>query len=229
MIRFFTFLGFVFGLASVALAEPTQVPFKDEAAQDPSFVEYRAQLMEAIEARNTEAVIALSDTEIHLSFGGHAGHDDFREMLNVPEENLSDEYKPQAQAMRDEIWGGLKETMDLGGTFDADGTFSAPYYWSADIPDTFDPFSTYFVTGSRVALRDGPSERSNVLARVSYAVVTIPYTDEARASDWSLITIPGTKLSGYMHNDFLRSQVGYRAGFSKETGEWKMTFFIAGD
>ena len=225
----FTILGLLCGLTAPLYAQPTQVPFVDQAKNDPSFLEYRSKLIEAAKARDTETVISLSDDEIHLSFGGDFGHDRFREFLEVPVENLSDEYKPEAPAMRDAIWGSLLETLELGGTFEPDGTFAAPYYWSADLPDNFDAYTTFFVTGSRVALRDGPSPNANILARVSYAVVEFPLVFEERRSDWWLITIPGSDLSGYMHSDYLRANVDYRAGFSKESGEWKMTYFIAGD
>ena len=217
---------FLFIAPNVVQAQATIVPFVDEADQDPSFAAYRDALLSAIEARDTEAVIALSDENIHLSFGGDVGHDAFMDISNVPTEKLSDDYKPQAQAMRDEIWRALFDTLSLGGQFEDDG-FSAPYYWAAEIPPNFDPYQTYFVTGSRVALRDGPSQSANVLTRVSYAVVDLPSYDDAKT--WQLVTVPGTNDAGYMHRDFLRSSVDYRALFSKDSGTWKMTVFIAGD
>ena len=227
MLRIFSLILILAGFSHPVFAEATVVSYVKEAEDDPSFAECRVKLLLAIHARDTEAVIGLSDPEIHLSFGGQAGHDDFREILNVPEENLSEDFKPQAQAMRDEIWESLESTIKLGGRFDADGGFTAPYYWNVDLPDSFDAYSTYFVTGSRVALRDGPSRNSNILARVSYAVVDVPYSENP--SEWRLITIPGTKYAGYMHEDYLRSQIDYRAAFEKVNGEWKMQFFIAGD
>ena len=226
MIRILAMLSLILAVPLETQAQATVVPYVDDAPKDPTFSAYRAKLLTAIAARNTEWVIGLSDKDIHLSFGGDVGHDAFRDILNVPVEKLSDEYKSQAQAMRDEIWMALYETVKLGGQLDGD-SFSAPYYWAADIPQSFDPFQTYFVTGARVALRDGPSLDANVLSRFNYVVVDIPNYDDSKS--WQLVTIPGTSDAGYMHSDFLRSNVDYRAIFSKESGTWKMTVFIAGD
>ena len=48
----------------------------DEAAADPSFILFRARLLEAAAARDTAFVIAQLDPEVNISFGGAAGIDD---------------------------------------------------------------------------------------------------------------------------------------------------------
>ncbi|GEM_PF-5766755 len=109
------------------------VPPIDEASQDVSFLRYRTALIDAVVARDTEAVVALASPEISLSFGGNEGHDEFRDFLNVPVGKLSDEYKPRAPQMRAEYWSALETVLKMGGRF-VEGGFYAPYTWLAPEP-----------------------------------------------------------------------------------------------
>ena len=34
---------------------------------------------------------------------------------------------------------------------------------------------------------------------------------------------------GYVSEDFIRLVLGYRAGFARQDGAWRMQFFVAGD
>ena len=93
-------------LATTTHAAPVLTPPVDEADKDAALVAFRDGLRAAAEARDTDAVLAASCPEILISFGGDGGLDEFRAFLSVPEDTLSEEYKPQAQAMRDAKMGG---------------------------------------------------------------------------------------------------------------------------
>jgi hypothetical protein len=89
-----------------------------------------------------------------------------------------------------------------------------------------DPFEVMFVTGTGVAMRDRPIRYGNVTAWLDHDVVRhldwvsgTPYVKVARADE----------TEGYVHRDYLRALVDYRAYFEKREGEWKMITFIAGD
>ena len=197
----------------------------DEAGNDPSFLAYRTALIQSVKSRDTEAVVAASANDIHLSFGGHSGHNDLRDFLNVPIENLADEYKTEAPKMRDERWGALLKVLELGGRFQ-EGAFTAPYTWTAEVPEQSEAYETFFVTGSNVLLRTAGKQSAPIKSRLSYNIVYIPEWAEDEA--YQNISLPdGT--SGFLSVDYLRAQIDYRSIFAKQNGVWEMTVFIAGD
>jgi len=102
----------------------------------------------------------------------------------------------------------------------------------AEVPDTYDAYTTYFIMGSDVLVRDAPSKDGTAIDSLSYNIVTVPWLgEEQNGEDAEYLPIerPSGTI-GYVHRDFLRSQIDYRAGFSKrEQDTWKMCLFLAGD
>ena len=54
------------------------------------------------------------------------------------------------------------------------------------------------------------------------------YVDEAPGTGFTEIRLANGR-QGYVHKDYLRSQIDYRAFFSNQSGRWLMTTVIAGD
>ena len=197
----------------------------DEAAKDPSFLTYRNAMLEAIKTQDTEALLKFVDPDIHLSFGGDVGHDAMRRSLNLSEDDLSEEYKSQATELRQAYWDELETVLRLGGRF-RDRAFVAPYTWMAKTPEDADAYKTYFVTGSNVLLRSAGNADAPIITRLSYNIV---YNDDWDPdADYQAIRLPDGQ-TGYLSSRYLRSQIDYRAIFSKVSGKWEMTMFIAGD
>ncbi|MDU8926205.1 SH3 domain-containing protein [Alisedimentitalea sp. MJ-SS2] len=224
---FATVLALATSVSTIISAQSLRAPPVDEGPTSQSFSAFRDQLLKAIERRDVEYVVRQASKDIHLSFGGTAGRDALREKLTVNPDNLSDEYRHLASKMRAENWAELEKTLRLGGRFQENGTvFVAPYTWSVDLPETADPFETYFVTGDRVALRSQPTLTSPVITRLSYDIVTL--LEEGEGTPFQRVRlVNGT--TGYTHGDYLRSAVDYRAFFAYKNGSWQMTVFIAGD
>lgn len=215
-------------LATAAQAhEPLIARPVDEAAKDRTFEMFRTVLRAAVAERNTDYVVSQTCPDILVSFGGEGGRDEFRAFLTVPEDSLSDEYKPQAAAMRDAHWAALAEVLDMGGNFTSQDEFWAPYTFNVELPGDRDPFTTYFVTGSNVLLRSGPGKDTAAISSLSYVAVTIAeYDPEAEYQP----VVLANGIKGYLHRDFLRNVVDYRAGFQRgEDGAWRLCTFVAGD
>ncbi len=215
-------------LATTAQAkEPLLAEPIDEAANDRSFEMFRTVLRAAVDERNVNYVVSQSCPDILVSFGGEGGRDELRAFLTVPEETLSDEYKPQAAAMRDAHWTALEQVLDMGGSFTVEGEFWAPYTFNIDLPEDWDAFATYFVTGTNVMFRRQPDPASQAVAALSHTAVTVEsYDPEA---DYQAAEL-AAGLAGYIHRDYLRSAVDYRAGFRKNAaGHWQLCTFVAGD
>lgn len=214
----------VWGVA--APAQTVEAPPVDEADAVPGFAAYRARLLEAVVARDIDAILSMAGADIHLSFGGESGRAALRAFLEVPPEDFAPENRHEAPALRERNWADLETVLRMGGRFDEAGRFIAPYPFTFDLPEGMDPFEALFVTGTGVALRARPIRYGKVLGRLDHEVV--------RHRDWVSGTryvgvARGDGTEGYVHEDYIRAYLDYRAIFEEVDGDWRMTTFIAGD
>ncbi len=198
----------------------------DQAAQDPTFKHFRTRLLEAVARRDVDFVVSQASTDIHLSFGGHSGRKDFRKFLTLSEDAFSEEYKHLAAKEREAYWNNLEKVLKLGGRFTSKTEFSAPYTWTVPLKPDEDVFATRFVIGRSVALRERPNLESLVLARLAHDIVTV--VEGGDGTPFSKVRMVSGK-TGFVHEDYLRSAVDYRAHFTIRDGKWEMTRFLAGD
>lgn len=213
--------------AQAPVAQSMRVAPFDEAEVDPAFEAYRARLLEAIVARDVEAVLAAAHPEILLDYGGGAGREELRARLLVDPETLGDGYWHEADRLREEFWAELESVLRLGGIFSAGGTeFTAPYIWSLEPPEDMDAFDMMWVTGEDVPLLDRPIRWGRELGRLHWDVVS--YMGGAEGTPYDGVELAnGTQ--GYVPREYVRPYVGYRAIFQRRQGVWQMTVFIAGD
>ena len=191
----------------------------DEAPQDPSFFSFRARLIEAVARRDTAFLFAHTAPRVHVSYGAENGVEAFRRQWNL-----------SSDPSESDVWPMLARVLGAGGRYQQ-GRFVAPYVYT-DWPDTLDAFQHAAVMGEGVRVRATPSPESAVLTTLAFAIV--PLAGEggdcfgAGAEGWCKVRLHDTRV-GYVAADYLYSPVGYRAGFEKRDGRWRMTFFIAGD
>ncbi len=190
----------------------------DEAVQDSSLMLFRLRLIEALVERDTAFVYAHLAPEVKISFGDADGIETFKKIWELED--------PDSK-----FWPTMAGVIGAGGTYDAspdysdaEATFIAPYYFSA-FPDDYDGFEYAVVVGERVRVRSAPNTESEVLAALSYSIVRIT----GSASDgWVQIELADGS-DGFMAARYVKSPVGYRAGFEKIDGRWRIFFFLAGD
>ena len=159
----------------------------------------RRQLLDAVRRRDREALFSMTAPEIRTSFGAGSDREDLLER-----------------------WDELEWVLTRGGTF-RNGMFWAPYVYST-WPESRDAFQYLAVVGDDVPLRAEPREDARDIARLSYNLVK----RVAERDRWIEIeTDDGTR--GWLPEGSLRSPIGYRAGFDRPNGEWKLVAFVAGD
>ncbi len=192
----------------------------DEASKDRSFVAFRTRLIAAVERRDSAFVLSIVDPRIKNGFGGDDGIAAFKRGWKLPGKSSR-------------FWKEFLTVIKHGGAFDDGGRmFVAPYTftaWPADI----DAFEHHVVFGSDVNLRRRPDPMSEVIAKLSYNIITIESEMLAKSGrseypGWFHVKTLGG-LRGFVKQDYVRSPIDYRAGFEKKRGVWKMTFFLAGD
>jgi len=197
-----------------ACAAPTLKPV-DEGPRNPSFAAFRDSLRAALVRHDADAVLAVVDSNIKTGFGGDDGVAAFERQWHP-------------RSMDSPLWRDLGATLALGGTFDAAGSFVAPYVYSK-WPEAIDAFGHVAIAGSGVRVRAEPSLDAKVIGRLSYAIVPVA-AGKLRAEDaeWTRVQFsPGR--SGYVAARYARSPVGYRAFFTRGAAGWRMVMFLAGD
>lgn len=215
--------------AGYVSAQERYVKFVDEAKQDASFLAFRTRLIKEVENKNAKYIYGILDPQIKLTFGGHSGIADFKEL-----------WKPENKDSK--FWVEFSKVITKGGEFspsgnDRRGMFTAPYTYSS-WPEDVDAFDHEVIFGNNVNLREGPSTESRSLGLLSYNIVKVdrnasqkfrtgPEEHDFDYSWYKIETLGGQK--GFVRSDFVRSHIDYRAGFEKKRGQWKMVFFIAGD
>ena len=184
-------------------AAPAQCLPRDQAAQKPDFFSFRAQLQMAVARRDLRAVLAATDPQIRTSFGSDDGLASFRRQLS----------DPAGQA-----WEELASVLALGGWFQDDLTFRAPYTDSCGGGDDV------IVIASDVRVRSKPSSTASALSSVSFEVLRGQWAKDG----WVEVQLQDGR-KGFVAEALVRSPIGYRAWFIRVQGLWKMTAFIAGD
>ena len=187
----------------------------DEGASDPSFAEFRSNLLEAVRRHDATALIASVDPKIRTTFGAGGGVSDFRKQWRIEDP-------------RSPVWTELERILTLGGTFTRNAPapqFWAPYVYSA-WPESQDAFSSLAIIATDVPLHQDASQSSPAIATLSLDIVQRgPATDNERWTD--VVTKDGR--NGWVETKFARSPIGYRAGFVKTNGKWRMNALVAGD
>lgn len=151
--------------------------------------------------------------DVKLSFGGDAGVAGFNRL-----------WKPTARDSR--LWETLATVLALGGTFSADGSFTAPYVFTT-WPQDVDAFSYRAVIGSGVRVRASPDATATVISALDFSIVE---TIEPQPADERWVRVKTASGSpGFVDARYLRGPVDHRANFAKVDGRWQMTMFLAGD
>ena len=204
--------------AEICSSEAYRLCPTDEAANDPSFYRFRQQLIEAVTQRNETELLKLVDPHIRTTFGDGGGIDDFRKSLG-------------SSSTHSALWTELAKILSLGGSFRGERenlSFWAPYIYSK-WPESIDAFQHVAVVRPEVAVRADASPQASIVTTVSWAILELlPDSNRATTQEWLRVKSPDGR-AGWVHVFDVHSPVGYRAGFSKRSGQWRMDAFVAGD
>jgi len=114
-------------IAAPAVAQIGTLEPVDEAADDPSFVLFRARLLEGVAMRDTAFVLAHLHPDVKVSFGGDDGVEGFRRIW------LERTSEPT-------LWTELASFLPFGSTYETDPAMLpsgaearavVPYWFSA--------------------------------------------------------------------------------------------------
>jgi hypothetical protein len=206
-------MGLLLLVAQGAIGQTRLWP-EDQAASVPDFFSFRAQLQGAVVRRDADAVMSALNKDVRLSFGGDHGLDDFRKL-----------WSPSAPDSR--LWEVLGSVLALGGTFAADGSFTAPYVFSR-WPEDRDAYSGMAVLGSDVRVREAASPEAPVIQVLAFSIVEAAAGTAPSDSRWNAVKLLSGQ-TGFVDARYLRSPLDYRIHFARVDGRWQVMSFLAGD
>ena len=201
---------FVAAFGGAKAAEPLRLPPPEEVA--PEAADLDRQLRRIVEIRDIEALAALSDRDVKLSFGGDAGRDTLRDW-----------------AREDWFWEEwlriTKHPPALHGA--GEGAFLS-YPWTfADWPYELDAF-THVLGLEGAMLIQTPERGAPTVAEVGFAILQDRRDQREAPEGWRWLCVQGGPC-GYAEEEDVASPIGWRAIFEKVDGAWRMRAFVAGD
>jgi hypothetical protein len=206
------------GEKQIAAIEGPKLMLVDEASKDPTLVQFRERLLEAVRNRDVEFLSEVIDPNIRTGFGPTGGATEFRRQWKL-------------DTRESPLWDELETILTLGGGFNpssAGSQFWAPYVYSA-WPQQHDAFRSLAVIEDDVPMHERPDSSSRVIGRLSYDIVaSIDVPAAELAAGWTRVMTADGR-SGWVDSLTVRSPVGYRAGFTRRNGSWKLSAFVSGD
>ena len=188
---------------------------RNDCAELPGASAFLASLQSAVDARDADALVALTAEDVKLDFGGGTGAGKLRERL---------------AANNGAHWETLAQLMDLGCATSDDTSITLPWYFGQTIP--VDPYMGAIVTGENVSLYNAPDTDAAVLATVSWDAVERLPDDTAREGfervAWTRSETE-ERVEGYISKSKLRGMIDYRLIANRRNNRWRITALIAGD
>jgi hypothetical protein len=188
----------------------------DEGASDPAFAAYRTALLQAVAAKDLQALRGMVDPGVRTSFGEGGGFEALLEQWETGSGSPA-------------LWDELEGILRGGGAFRGEGesrSFWAPYVY-ASWPEEVDAFEHVAATGSGTVIRERPDAEGAEVARVEYEILEMVRREE-ESDGWVRVRTQNG-VEGWVASGDVRSPIGYRAGFNRNGGKWWMTALVAGD
>ena len=205
-------LSILLSAAAPEAATVRRLPPVDRCAADASFAAFRSELIESVERRDADRMLAIVADDISVDFGGGAGRDYFAQTWNLD--------RPQTS----ELWRELAEALRLGCDSDGEGGYWAPALFLAE--EVVDPFETVLAIRPGTILRARPDEASEAVETLEWDLLDAVDWEDSEGW-WKVRMADGRE--GWLRRSDLRLPVDFRAGFQRIDGRWRMIAFIAGD
>jgi hypothetical protein len=193
----------------------------DDNGANMQWLQYKNQLLQALEERNRKAVLAAIDPNVDNGPEHQRGLAELRRRWDF-------------QNDKSPFWDELRKSMELGGAYVKDDKgntrFCAPYV-AAKWPTTLDPFTHGAIVSADALVKSEPSSEARTLATLQHDVVRVedwevPDKTPGFPQKWTRIRVSGG--SGYVPEQQIRSPIEHMACFAQHAGAWRLISFTAG-
>ena len=207
--------------SSAALAQEVRLAPVDEAADDVTWVRFKARLLDALAKRDQKALLSMIDNRIR-NISGKTGAPEFRKLW-------------QPESADSALWTELPKLLFLGGAFvkppQGPAEFCAPYLrykWPGNAP----PDADGAIIAKEVMLKSRPSADGATHQTLSYDLVKVldwEVADDTKTNSQKWVKIVARGMNGYVPEEQIRSPLEHRACFAKTAAGWRMTAFGVGE
>lgn len=196
--------------------EEVTVQLRDDRQRDASFEAYFTRLTQAVEQRDVAALQSLMAPNIMLGFDP--------ELDGV--DKLAEHWYPDGNAQDSEMWVWLEQVLRLGAIYmEETKEFAAPgILWDKEA--FMDSYRYGAIIGENVNVRAEPSMQGKVIDTITN--LRVMWGSRSAPEGWVPVRLPSGE-EGFVARQYAYSPIGYRAGFVKMDGEWKMSYFLGGD
>lgn len=165
----------------------------DEVSKDPSFLEFRTRLIEAVKNHDADFVLSVVPDNIEVSFGGSplditdgsdmTGKEYFKTMWGLEKRWFMNLLNYRYREENWSLWDLLDRVIAMGGSFRGEGNtyFEAPYVSSAwpsdddgDATKCNDAYDCCAVIRNKAAVYDiphSPAKKGKIISELSYDIV----------------------------------------------------------
>lgn len=207
--------------APAAFTQERRLEPVDEAASDSSWVGFRNQLLNAVDARDRKYIMSILAKDVRTSLEAPRGPAEFRKRWDV-------------DAEASPLWRALRSALFLGAAYvqreKGERELCAPYVL-AKWPKDLDPFGHGAVIAREVLVKAQPSSESATVQVLGYDIVVIAdweVPDKAADAKQRWVKITVRNGEGYMPEEQIRSPIEHAACFAKSSGRWRMTGLAPG-
>jgi hypothetical protein len=214
----------LFAASTTAQTSPKRGSFKpvDEGGRRPDFAAFRAGLRKTIEAQDVEGLLRVVDPKIHFMVGDETDVDAFKREWGLDKSRSG--RNPTFDRGAPTLWQELRTVLRLGGRWQDDGVFVAPYVCT----DFGDEPKTAAVIGANVRVRADATAGSPVIVTLRYGTVRFIDYDYYVQRPWTRVELSDGRI-GYVNGEYLRASSDFCAYFARRNGKWRMTVFIQPD
>jgi len=201
-------------LAALAAPKRRRLPPVDQGTSNPGFRRFRDELLAAVARRDAAYLASILAADVRASFGGDAGLADFLAT-----------WRPGAADSP--VWRALDDALRMGGSFEPDGSFSAPYVYSR-FPDDLEAMEHVVAIARDARLLAAPADDAATIARLDHDILKLAQDGLGEGEAWIKVYAPSGRV-GFVRAADVRSPLGVRAGFARRDGRWKLIYLVGGD
>lgn len=211
----------IFAIVTSAAAQEAKLLPVDETANDPTWIRFKARLLDALVKRDQKFVNSIVAGNIR-NISEKDGSAEFRKL-----------WEPHSAASR--LWTELPKILFLGGAYVKRDKgvveLCAPYVhykWPDDAPAN----ASGAVIAKEVLVKAAPSADAPTLLTLSYDLVNVidwEVADESKDGRQPWVKIQTKAGVGFVPDEQIRSPLEYRACFVKSGASWRMTGLEAGE
>ena len=211
--------------AKPAAAKPAPVrtlPPVDEGSGDPTWLQFRAGLMEILQRGDKRALANIVDANILNSMEAPRGLATFRKLWDMDGKDERILRELQSSLQLGSAWYEPKKGVRL---------LCAPYVPIKWPLDQHDPYNNGVVIVKDALVKSAPSQQAETLTRMTHDIVNVRDWEVADRDNqlqqrWVKIRTGGR--DGYLPEEHIRSAIEHRACFGKTAAGWRLMEFVIG-